>query len=165
MHEQSSNSQYCGSEKRNPHSLLFDPEPFLCGCGKSPVVKKGDHPESGKGGYSVVHCDCGNQSIYAKQRYKAILDWNIKPISQDSGNLVCPGLELDGLNAHDACEVVKEEFSRLKMILADKDRPHMDAAQWHRLKARYSWCQMLITVIKRRLKSFNAQPQTCRAER
>ena len=159
MHSKVNNGQYHGPQKRNSSSLLFNPEPFLCGCGNKPVIEKGHHPESGKDGYFVVQCGCGNQSIYAKERYKAILDWNIKPISQDSGSLVCPGLDLEGLNAYEALEIVNEEFSRIKMLMTDKDRPHLDAEQWRRLKARYSWCQMLVTVIKRRLKALNAQPQ------
>lgn len=159
MGRQSSNEQQHGTQKTKHAPLLFNPEPFLCQCGKTPAIEKGHHPDSGKGGYFVVQCCCGNQSIYAKERYKAILDWNIKPISQDTGYLVCPGLHLEDLNVHDALEVATEEFSRLKMVITDRGGPHMDSDQWRTLKARYSWCQMIVTVIKRRLKSLNSQPQ------
>ncbi len=163
MYGKSNNRQQNRTRKTKHADLLFNPDPFLCQCGKTPAVEKGRHPDSGKAGYFVVQCSCGNHSIYAKERYKVILDWNIKPISQDTGRLVCPGLQLEDLNVHDALELAKEEFSRLKMVIADRGGPHMDSDQWRTLKARYSWCQMLVTVIKRRLKSLNAQPQNIEA--
>jgi len=164
MHQHSNNDHVHGAQTPPSSSLLFNPVSFPCRCAKTPIVEKGCHPDSGKDGYFVVRCcRCAHQSLYAKERYKAILDWNMKPLSQDSGALICPGLQLEGLNAVDALEVVKDEFSRLKMVISDHDRPHMEAAQWHRLKARTSWCQMLVTVLKRRLKSFNAPPQNSRA--
>lgn len=123
MGRQSSNEQQHGTQKTKHAHLLFNPEPFLCLCGKTPAIEKSRHPDSGKGGYFVVQCCCGNHSIYAKERYKAILDWNIKPISQDTGCLVCPGLHLEDLNVHDALEVATEEFSRLKMVIADRGGP------------------------------------------
>jgi len=138
-------------QERNNHRLL-NPEPFLCQCGSLPAVEKTTHPDSGKPGYYAVHCQCGNHSIFAKQIYKAVLDWNIKPISQDPDRLSCPGLSLDDLSLHDALEVVREAQERLGMVLNDKERPQLPPDQWHFLKAKHSWYQMLITVAKRRLK-------------
>ncbi len=155
MCAQSNNWQQSGSKKEKCSHLLFNPEPFLCGCGDTPVVKKGNHPESEKGGYFVVQCRCGRQSIYAKERYKSILDWNTKPISQDTGDLTCPGLNMEGLNLHDALDAILEESSRLRMVLAEKGQPHMDSGQWRILKAQYGWYQMLIAVMKRRLNKRN----------
>jgi len=143
---------------RTNHSFL-NPEPFPCQCGSLPEVEKATHPDSGKPGYYVVRCQCGNESIHAKQLYKAVLDWNIKPISQAPARLSCPGLPLDDLSLHDVLEVVREAQERLGMILNDKERPQLPPDQWHLLKAKHSWYQMLITVAKRRLKALeNTQP-------
>ncbi len=66
---------------------------------------------------------------------------------------------MEGLNLHDALDTVIKENSRLRMVITEKGQPHMDLGQWRILKAKYGWCQMLVAVIKRRLKSLNAQPR------
>ena len=43
------------------------------------------------------------------------------------------------------------------MLIKDKERAQMEARQWQLLKARYGWCQMLIAVGKRKIKSLEKQ--------
>ncbi len=159
MYRPASNEYHQAAFNSKQFPRLFKPEAFLCQCGKLPSVEISHHPQSGKAGYSVVRCTCGNESIYAKESYKSILDWNSKTISQDGGVLGCPGLKLEEMNLHDALDAVVEEGDCLKMLIADKDRPNLDAEHWRLLKARVGWCQMLVPVIKRRLKLLNAQPK------
>lgn len=146
-------------QNKNNHRLL-NPVPFVCRCGNTPSVAKTTHPDTGKAGYYVVRCHCGHHSIYAKQRYNVVLDWNIKPISQDPDQLYCPGLNLDDITLHDAVIAIKEAQQRLEMVLNDQDRPRMEPEQWHLLKAKRSWYQMLITVAKRRLNALENPPTT-----
>ena len=144
---------------RNNHRLL-NPEPFLCQCGSAPTVEKTTHPDSGKADYYGVRCVCGRHSIYAKQLYNAVLDWNIKPISRDPNQLYCPGMPLDDLTLHQVIKTVREAQDHLEMVLNDKDRPRMAPEQWHLIKAKRGWYKMIITVGKRRMKAMENPPTT-----